>query len=554
MARPALERLGDRQLLAGITFDTATFAVVIDGSTGPDVARVDYLDATRVVVTLTGVPQQIFTRAQVNAVRFYGYGGNDSFFSSTAIATTAWGHGGDDSLHGGTGTDRFYAGIGNDFLAGNDGNDLLYGLDGNDVIEAGRGNDLAYGGNGDDQLAGQDGNDLLSGDEGADSLAAGAGEDQVYGGNGNDQLDGGDGNDLLGGGEGADQILGGAGMDRAWAGGGNDMVDGGAGEDRLYGQAGDDVLSGGDAGDLLTGGDGNDQLHGGNGNDGLYGDAGNDTLLGGAGEDWLYGGDGKDQLYGEADADRLDGGHGNDGLFGGTSAGDILTGGGDYDRFLTWYGDGALTDYGSNEAILNFRNETAFWTEAEIQVVDAAFRLLHDTNGSGRILRDSLDNDPVTYLKYASLPNSAPAANSLSGSGVVGNLNYTRQIWVADWNESSSALNEQVKHWVIHEIGHSWDSALEIGNRRPNLQGLWDQFLALSGWRNSNPGSSQYSLSGDGQWWHLTNAPFVRNYSRYNPREDWGTVWEILYDPTMAQDRARVQAKVNLITQLIAGI
>lgn len=554
LSPPVFERLAARQVLAGITFDITTLAVVIEGSGLADVARVDDLDATRIVVSLSGFPQKVFNLAAVNGIRFYGFGGDDSFFNSTFIVTSAWGHGGNDSLTGGVGADQFFGGIGNDYLVGRNGNDFLYGLDGNDVIEAGEGNDWAYGGGGDDRLSGQNNNDFLSGDDGIDSVLGDQGDDQAYGGNGADQLDGGDGNDLLGGGEGGDQLLGGSGADRVWAGGGNDTVDGGTGEDRLYGQAGDDVLRGGDAGDLLTGGDGNDQLFGDGGNDALFGDAGNDTVLGAAGDDWMYGGYGNDQLYGEADTDRLDGGQGNDGLFGGTSSGDVLTGGGDYDRFLTWYGAGTLVDFGANEAILNFRNETAYWTEAEIQVVDAAFRLLHDANGSGRILQDSLDNDPVSYVKYAALQNSAPAANYLSGSGVAGNLNYTRQIWIADWNESSAALNEQVKHWVVHEIGHSWDSAQEIGNRRPNLQGQWDQFMALSGWRNTNPGSSQYSLSGDGQWWHLTNAPFVRNYSRYNPREDWGTVWEILYDPTKAEDRARVQAKVSLITQLIAGI
>lgn len=492
--------LEPRWALAGIVYDPSALQVNIAGSGGDDLALVELATPSTIRVSLSGVPAQVFQTTAVRQIRFLGFDGNDTFRNLTAIPSLAWGHGGNDVLEGGSGADQSYGGAGNDTLRGGAGNDILSGLDGDDLLEGGPGDDRLWGGNGNDTISGGDGDDLASGDDGNDTVRGGAGQDQLFGGAGADWIDGEAGHDVIGGGDGHDQLFGGEGDDRIWAGPGNDTVIGGAGNDQLYGQEGNDAL------------------------------------------------------YGESGSDRLDGGADNDGLFGGIGGDDLLFGREGSDRFLLWNGAGTIMDQAADEARVVFANRTGAWTEAEIRVIDGAFALLHGANGTSRVLRDSLDNDPVQYLKYAALQGGAPAANSLTGSGPSGNIDWQRELWFADWDETSARSNDFVRYAAIHEWSHCWDSVQEISNRLPGQAGLWNQFLSLSGWQQTNPGSSAWSQSGDGQWWYLTAAPFVETYSRFNPREDWGTVWQILFDPTKAADRARVQAKVSLAIQLLGAL
>ena len=58
----------------------------------------------------------------------YGAAGNDVFDGSGLSSNTIlYGHGGDDTLNGGSGSDRLYGESGNDWLTGGAGNDRLYG-------------------------------------------------------------------------------------------------------------------------------------------------------------------------------------------------------------------------------------------------------------------------------------------------------------------------------------------------------------------------------------------------------------------------------------------
>jgi len=63
----------------------------------------------------------------IDKISFYGYEGNDSFTNNTAIASTAWGHGGWDLLIGGSGVDALYGGNDCDTLEGREGDDYLAG-------------------------------------------------------------------------------------------------------------------------------------------------------------------------------------------------------------------------------------------------------------------------------------------------------------------------------------------------------------------------------------------------------------------------------------------
>ncbi|MEM8590573.1 MAG: hypothetical protein AAGG65_21160 [Pseudomonadota bacterium] len=75
-----------------------------------------------------------------------------------------------------------------------------------------------------------------------------------------------------------------------------DVIRGDAEDNRLIGMAGDDLLAGRDGNDRLEGRLGNDTLEGGAGEDELEGDFGEDSLIGGTGNDFMRGGDDADHF------------------------------------------------------------------------------------------------------------------------------------------------------------------------------------------------------------------------------------------------------------------
>jgi Ca2+-binding RTX toxin-like protein len=190
------------------------------------------------------------------------YAGDDSLDGGSGD-DLIYGEGGNDSIWGGTGADQLYGGSGNDTIRlgsdavadlayGGDGDDVIitehtstsvadtvYGDGGNDSVTGGAGIELVYGGTGDDTLNGGAGNDTLHGDDGADSLDGGDNNDSLFGGSGTDALIGGAGNDTLFGGADNDTLTGGT---------GNDVMEGGTGSDRfiLLSNHGSDVITGGE--------------------------------------------------------------------------------------------------------------------------------------------------------------------------------------------------------------------------------------------------------------------------------------------------------------------
>lgn len=194
----ALGSLLAEPALAGISYSSLTRTVTIAGTSGADVASFAILDRSSLRATLNGVSQN-FAAADVSAVRFYGYGGNDQFTNGTAVRATVDGGDGDDTLRGGSGADA---------ITGNFGNDTLYG---------GAGNDRLLGSGGSDKLHGELGNDELMGHGGADELRGGEGSDSLNGGSDGDVLYGEAGNDLLMAiGLGTDLLFGGSQWDQIW--------------------------------------------------------------------------------------------------------------------------------------------------------------------------------------------------------------------------------------------------------------------------------------------------------------------------------------------------
>ena len=276
---------------------------------------------------------------------------------------------------------------------------------------------------------------------------------------------------------------------------------GGAGDDQLSGNAGDDKLSGDSGDDNLSGNDGADSLFGGAGDDQLRGNDGEDTLAGGSGDDILYGGDGADTLSGEA---------GDDGLFGGGGA-DTLTGGSDQDRFLTQEGD-VITDKADEDAEIYFVDMASWtvkyngstieytggsWTDEEIEFMDEALHVLHQTAGDVTFLKEK-DGTEMTYQRVGDSASNFTAWNG-GDTHTFANGTFTGD---TTW----------VLQTVFHEIGHNWDT--ENDN--------WDEFKALSSWTQTDKsGDADYSAGGNGGWFYKTDTGFVRDYAKTNPKEDF---------------------------------
>jgi len=573
--------LESRCVLASLfSWDASTLSVTIFGDSSNNWATVDTVPNNRIRFSADSAQALELDLASVARIFYLGYAGNDSFTNNTAIETDARGHSGNDSFLGGSGRDVFYGGDGDDLLDGQAGDDFIYGGDGIDQIVGGSGNDwlsgdygndLIYGGDGDDTLAGGwgddqmwgqagadyllgfTGNDWLYGGDGMDYVYGQAGDDHVYGGaefdrvrgnNGHDQVFGEDGDDWIMGDDGDDLLDGGNGNDTIWAWAGNDTLVGGAGDDGLYGQDGNDTLNGGDGADVLSGGNENDQLFGGTGNDYLDGNAGQDILRGDDGADVLRGGDGMDSL------------------FGGSLAGaDTLYGDGDADRFLTQTGD-VIADRQTIDAELQFLNYTSDWNDAEISIMDTGFALMQAATNNTRLLKDTLTTAPLQFFKYDSLGNAAgvnwlqtTTTSTWQNDQWVYTYSYRREIRIAEWDETNTWRNLFQTDVVTHEIGHNWDSQLEMSAASSSLGSLWQSFQNISDWRNTNPQSGQYSLSGNGQWWYLTSSPFYDPYGQTNPNEDFSTTWELFFDPNAsAGNRSLMANKLAVLDQLMAVV
>jgi hypothetical protein len=478
-------------------------------------------------------------------------GPHDDIVSTGDGTDTVYGNDGNDTITVRDGHDLVYGylaawGAGPyqdyDVISGGSGRDTIWGGPVDDVIDAGGDMDTVWGGPGLDEIVGGDGNDKLFGEADHDDINDDVGKDTINGGTGNDELAGGadadymiggSGNDVMTGGAEDDFVSGGTDNDLLKGGGGDDIVWGGDGIDEVYGDDGNDELDGGVDADSIWGGTEDDEIVGGFGNDRVDGQAGNDTIDGGIGNDTLYGGDGddlvrgedddddlygmvgNDDLYGGGGADELSGGDGLDGLVGGDDV-DTLSGDSGADRFLDYFErpllgrdwEDSYSDFtDADDAKIGFKDGTGTetikgvdygpmsWTADEIELADAALRVLHHAAGNDELL-EQRHNDRLTFVRQA-----GPGT-----SGVFG-WNGDHKIYIADRAFVSDASAYET---LVHEIGHHWDDEWE-----------WSDWKDLSGWRTTDPGDPAYS-EGDG-WWYLDTASFARTYGRDNPNEDFGT-------------------------------
>jgi Ca2+-binding RTX toxin-like protein len=338
---------------------------------------------------------------------------------------------------------------------------------------------------------------------------------------------------------------------------GNDVLDGSNQADELTGGIGDDTLLGAGGDDELSGSSGNDVLEGSSGNDDLNGSTGNDRLYGGSGDDELSGSSGDDYLSGGSGVDDLSGGSGRDGLLGGVGDGDSVTGGSGQDRFLDWtntiFGDGETrTDVAAEDAVVFFRNDGAqlvllgsnmgwteysagSWSESQIESVDKGLATLQNQTGNTRLLKTS-GGGSLTFHKAGSADGD-PAGGWNSGGG---SITLTNAGAVSDAN---------LQRVAIHEVAHNWDEESPFYTGWLALSG-WERNIPL--WHDAFPPTGKVK-SGDGGWWHSSNAQFARNYGKMNPLEDFATSWEAFFGLNGTQVTAKMthlQAFFDYITAL----
>ncbi len=335
--------LENRNLMAGIFFNSDTGVITVDGTNQSDFVRVTQTVSTT-KVDFSGVDSKSYANNQVNSIVFLGRSGDDWFRNDTAIRAQANGHSGNDTLIGGSDSDQLRGGEGNDRIYGNGGNDSIYSDQGDDFVRGGDGNDQIFGGLGRDRFYGDAGDDTISGGEGNDFVDGGDGHDRLYGHSGDDYIVGGIGNDVIAGQDGDDSLFGNDGDDSLYGNNGVDFVNGQNGADQIVGGEGNDSLMGSLGLDVLFGQGGDDWLHGGDDNNRLFGDDGNDDLIGGNSDDFLRGGMGLDRLFGQGGRDDLSGDDDNDDLYGGLGD-DILRGGRGNDDYFRDSSDSVFDDF-----------------------------------------------------------------------------------------------------------------------------------------------------------------------------------------------------------------
>src|SRR4051794_25943426 len=118
-----VENLEGRALMAG-SVTVAGGWLVITGANGQDDQAVvtdtnPVVAGAPVLVNLNGQVSVFAKPAITQGIKFFGYGGNDSFGTNLARPVRAYGGDGNDTLNGGPAADQLYGHAGEDVLNGN---------------------------------------------------------------------------------------------------------------------------------------------------------------------------------------------------------------------------------------------------------------------------------------------------------------------------------------------------------------------------------------------------------------------------------------------------
>jgi hypothetical protein len=281
----------------------------------------------------------------------------------------------------------------------------------------------------------------------------------------------------------------------------------------------------------------------------IWGNLGNDTLYGMGGRDTLDGGSHNDALYGGAGDDLLVGGSGNDGLFGGSGR-NTLWGLSGADRFLVQQpvADNLdlVQDGTSEDATITFKAGDRWWSPEEIERVDQVFAILHNATNNTKLLKLS-SGAPINFTRVGAIPSSKPDWVVLGDNDDRGNIRIP-----------DAGLTDTIRVGnILHEIGHNWDTESSI----------WNAFLNLSGWTQTDPKNPAYTQTTyyAETWWYKTKSAFTGTNSnaRFHPVDDFAESFTAYFlqkanlpwykqpDGTGATD---IPDKVNLINTWVVSL
>jgi hypothetical protein len=224
-----------------------------------------------------------------------------------------------------------------------------------------------------------------------------------------------------------------------------------------------------------------------------------------------------------------------------------------------------VIDLSSRDARVNFRNQSSAWTNGEIEIIDNGLALLHMKTQNGRLLRDTISDLPVVFIKVNTLPislrlgqNTLKTMTQSQVNPTTGQIEFVniseRQIRFADFDENNSQVAELHRLEVTREIAHSWTSDLEIAAALPLQDSYFTQFEAISSWVTETPDDVQFfTRSDDNTQWYRTTSVFVDDpLATFNSREDFASVWRLIFTPNSEVEQNQVILKSNLINNLFA--
>jgi Ca2+-binding RTX toxin-like protein len=162
--QPQMEILEDRLVPAASWYTSGGYLIIHGDNASNTVSVWGPNGMGGYWLMIDGRTVEVRANQMQNGIKFWGYGGHDSFYNYTNLPCWA---------RGGQGTDVLVGGNGQNYLYGEEGRDWLYGGAKNDYLDGGSGEDNLYGGAGNDTLVGGDGSDFLDGQGGNDYLIGG---------------------------------------------------------------------------------------------------------------------------------------------------------------------------------------------------------------------------------------------------------------------------------------------------------------------------------------------------------------------------------------------
>ncbi|TRW99368.1 hemolysin [Paracoccus sp. M683] len=474
---------GNDTIMGGAGDDT------LDGGDGDDVLRGQ--DGVDVFIGGAGSDTVDFSMESpfqliVNLERNFANGGTasgDTFYSIENLI------GSDDRI------DRFIGTAAANHFIGRGGGDVFNGRGGNDILDGGNDGDILYGEGGDDTIIGGAGQDYLDGGDGTDTVVYAGSSAGVT-------IDLENGTAVGGDGDGPAQIVGRgtvirhdilANFENAVGSFHDDHLIGNAGANELSGGSGDDTLTGGAGADTLKGGAGSDTADYANATTGVRldlakGRSAGDTyvsienLAGSGFDDNIKGNGAANVLTGQGGADNLNGGGGDDTLFGDfADQGEAVPRPGMGSGYATLGAD--ATNNSIDEA---FDISNNFSLTEDPNIFDST-TVLHTTvnatgNGQGGYYRVELAAGTVITIDIDGIadPNVHDSWVRLLDSE--GNVVAQNDDGGGDPGSTNGRDSSTV--FVVQETGTYYI-----------LEGSWSPSAPGSGWSESVPAGSTYTLN-----------------------------------------------------------